>query len=81
VRPSTAPAWVTATRRPTRRTSWTAELSAPVEPCWSKLGARLRAVGARSREAPGGALGPALAAITARDARGWSRLAGHAPAN
>ena len=42
---------------------------------------RLRAVGARSREAPGAALGPALATITAGDARAWFRLCGYAPAN
>jgi transposase len=53
----------------------------PIEPCWSKLKARLRAVGARSREALGDALGPALATITAQDARGWFRLAGYASAN
>ncbi len=54
----------------------------PIEQAWSKLKARLRASGARSREALERALGPALAAITARDARGWFRLAGYvAPAN
>ncbi len=47
----------------------------PIEQAWSKLKAR-------SREALEQALGPALAAITARDARGWFRLAGYAaPAN
>jgi hypothetical protein len=40
-----------------------------------------RAEGARSREALEAALGPALDAITAQDARGWFRLAGYAPAN
>ena len=49
----------------------------PIEQAWSKLKARLRASGARSREALELALGPALAAITARDARGWFRLAGY----
>jgi transposase len=49
----------------------------PIEPCWSKLKTRLRAEAARSREALEAALGPALAAITARDARGWFRLAGY----
>ena len=40
------------------------------------------ASGARSREALERALGPALAAITARHAHGWFRLAGYAaPAN
>ncbi len=53
----------------------------PIEQAWSKLKARLRAEGARSREALEAALGPALATITARDARGWFRLAGYAPAN
>jgi transposase len=48
----------------------------PIEQAWSKLKARLRAEGARSREALEAALGPALAAITDRDARGWFRLAG-----
>jgi transposase len=49
----------------------------PIEQAWSKLKARLRAEGARSREALDAALGPALAAITAQDARGWFRLAGY----
>ena len=49
----------------------------PIEQAWSTLKTRLRAEGARSREALEAALGPALAAITARDARGWFRLAGY----
>jgi len=53
----------------------------PIEPAWSKLKTRLRAVGARSREALDQALGPALATITAQDACGWFRHAGYAPAN
>ena len=54
----------------------------PIEQAWSKLKARLRASGARSREALEEALDPALAAISARDARGWFRLAGYvAPTN
>ena len=53
----------------------------PIEPAWSKLKARLRTVGARSKEALEQALGPALATITAQDARGWFRLAGYAPAD
>ena len=54
----------------------------PIEQAWSKLKARLRASGARSREALEEALDPALAAISARDARSWFRLAGYvAPAN
>jgi transposase len=53
----------------------------PIEQAWSKLKARLRAEGARSREALEAALGPALDAITAQDARGWSCLAGYEAAN
>jgi transposase len=53
----------------------------PIEPAWSKLKARLRAVGARSKEALEQALGPALATITAQDARGWFQLAGYPAAN
>jgi transposase len=53
----------------------------PIERAWSKLKTRLRAEGTRSREALDAALGPALAAITARDARGWFRLCGYEPAN
>jgi transposase len=49
----------------------------PIEEGWSKLKTRLRAEGARSREALEAGLGPALAAITAQDARGWFRLAGY----
>jgi hypothetical protein len=52
-----------------------------IEQAWSKLKTRLRTVGARSREALDAALGPALATITAQDARAWFRLAGYAPAN
>jgi transposase len=54
----------------------------PIEEAWSKLKAGLRATGARSRETLEAALGPALASITAQDARGWFRLCGYvAPAN
>jgi hypothetical protein len=54
----------------------------PVEQAWSKLRARLRAEGARSREALEAVLGSALATITAQDASAWFRLAGYpAPAN
>ncbi len=51
----------------------------PIEQAWSKLKARLRAEGARSREVLEAALGPALATITAQDARAWFRLCGYAP--
>ncbi len=53
----------------------------PIEQAWSKLKTRLRAEGARSREALEAALGPALATITARDARGWFRHCGYGLAN
>jgi transposase len=53
----------------------------PIEPAWAKLKTHLRAVGARSKEALGAALGPALATITARDARGRFRLAGYPAAD
>jgi transposase len=52
----------------------------PIEQAWSKLKARLRATGARSREALEEALGPALATISARDASAWFRLAGYVAA-
>ena len=53
----------------------------PIERAWSKLKTRLRAVGARSKEALEAALGPALAAITAQDAHGWFRPAGYPAAD
>jgi transposase len=53
----------------------------PIEQAWSKLKTSLRAVGARSKDALDAALGPALDAVTAQDARGWFRLAGYAAVN
>jgi len=53
----------------------------PIEQAWSKLKTHLRTVGARSKEALEAALGPALATITAQDARGWFRLAGYPTAD
>jgi transposase len=53
----------------------------PIEQAWSKLKTRLRAAGARSHEALNDALGPALATITAQDARGWFQLCGYQSAN
>jgi transposase len=53
----------------------------PIEQAWSKLKARLRAEGARSREALEAALGPALSTIRSQDAQGWFRLCGYATAN
>jgi transposase InsO family protein len=53
----------------------------PIEQAWSKLKTRLRAAGARSHQALNDALGPALATITAQDARGWFQLCGYPAAN
>jgi transposase len=53
----------------------------PIEQAWSKLKARLRTEGARSREALDAALGPALAAITSQDAQSWFRHCGYIAAN
>jgi transposase len=53
----------------------------PIEPCWSKLKGRLRAKAARTREALEAELGPALATISAQDARGWFRLCGYPAPN
>ena len=53
----------------------------PIEQAWSKLKTCLRAKGARSIEALEQALGPALATITAQDAKGWFRLCGYGAAN
>ena len=53
----------------------------PIEPCWSKLKQRLRAKAARTLEILEAELGPALATITAQDARGWFRLCGYPAPN
>lgn len=53
---------------------WRAAFSTPIEPCWSKLEARLRAKAARTLDAPEADLGPALAIATAQ---GWFRLCGY----
>lgn len=53
----------------------------PIEPCWSKLKGWLRAKAARTREALEAELGPALATISAQDARGWFRLCGYPAPN
>jgi transposase len=53
----------------------------PIEPCWSKLKGGLRAKAARTLEALEAELGPALATITAQDAKGWFRLCGYGPPN
>jgi transposase len=49
----------------------------PIEPAWAKARSELRRVGARTAEALHRALGPALDSITARDASGFFRHAGH----
>jgi transposase len=49
----------------------------PIEPAWAKVKSELRRVGARTAEALRRALGPALDAITARDASGFFRHAGY----
>jgi transposase len=50
----------------------------PIEQCWSKLKAGLRKAKARTREALGGALAAAFAAVTRRDAKNWFRHCGYA---
>ncbi len=50
----------------------------PIEPCWSKVKERSRAEAARTIEVLHAALGPALDAITAQDARGFFRGCGYA---
>ena len=49
----------------------------PIEPGWAKMKAELRRVAARTAEALHEALGPALAAITPRDAAGFFRHCGY----
>jgi transposase len=49
----------------------------PIEPAWSKLKARLRAVTPRPIETLEGAIPDALNAITAADARAWSHHRGY----
>jgi transposase len=48
----------------------------PIEPSGSKVKTALRAVGARTRRRMYDAVGPALRAISHRDAAGWFRHAG-----
>jgi transposase len=50
----------------------------PIEPGWSKVKTRLRAKAARPTEILDTELGPALDAITAKDAKGFFRHAGYA---
>ncbi len=51
----------------------------PIEEAFSKIKAHLRKVAARTREALVGAMGEALSAVTARDARGWFVHCGYGP--
>jgi transposase len=53
----------------------------PIEPAWATMKARLRRAAARTAEAPHEALGPALDAISALDARGFFRHAGYRTAS
>jgi transposase len=49
----------------------------PLEACWSKVKALLRAKAARTLEALEQAIAEALAAITSQDAHGWFTHAGY----
>ena len=49
----------------------------PIEPAWSKLKGRLRAVAPRTIEALDAALPDALSSITPEDARAWFRHCGY----
>lgn len=53
----------------------------PIEPAWAKVKNLLRKAAARSVEELHAAIGPALAAITAQDARGFFHHAGYARPN
>ena len=53
----------------------------PIEPAWAKVKALLRKAAARTVESLHQALGPALDAITAQDAKGFFRHAGYACPN
>jgi transposase len=50
----------------------------PMEPAWAKVRGLPREAAARTVDALHAALGPALAAVTAGDARGFFRHAGYA---
>ena len=53
----------------------------PIEPAWAKVKGLLRKAAARTVEGVHAALGPALAAITRDDARGFFRHAGYSCPN
>lgn len=50
----------------------------PIEPCWSKLKAILKKLGAKSRDALDTAIATGLNAITASDCSGWFAHGGYA---
>jgi transposase len=50
----------------------------PIEPCWSKLKTRLRTAAARTRDTLEAALKPAIALVSAADARAWFAHCGYA---
>lgn len=49
----------------------------PIEPCWSKLKTRLRALKARSRDALDKALAQVVDTVTTSDAKGWFAHCGY----
>ena len=49
----------------------------PIEPCWSKVKAILRATAARTRETLDAAITHALQMVTPQDARGWFTQCGY----
>jgi transposase len=49
----------------------------PIEPCWSKVKAILRATAARTRETLDAAITQALHRVTPQDARGWFAHCGY----
>jgi transposase len=49
----------------------------PIELCWSKVKQQLRSASARTTGSLHRAIGEALAAVTASDARGWFRFRGY----
>jgi transposase len=53
----------------------------PIEPAWSKVKTRLRGKAARTLQSLDDQPAPALAAITAHDARGWFRHCGYQAAD
>ena len=50
----------------------------PIEPCWSKVKERLRAIGPRTQQTLNAAIAGALDTITPADSRGYFRKCGYA---